>query len=96
MIIEPRFLILDDTIYLMAVTYSRGTITAIQGPYQCKGMAGESAEQLAQGLTTALHKALHAEKVLELGDLPEEIQNQIQESLASEGSPSVSEVEDAK
>lgn len=78
MISRPRFLRLDnDRLYLMDVTYQKGQIVDIKGPYQCVSGPKEDAETFAKELNILIFSAVHESEILTLKDLPEKHQEEI-------------------
>ena len=81
MIKEARFLVVNTVPYLVSVTKDKGEIVDLHGPYQCIGSEGMSVEAFVQEFTGLMVTALHADKPLELHDLPEKIKADVEAAL---------------
>lgn len=88
MITKPRFLIVSNIPYLVSVTYNKGKVTSVAGPFVCKGVDGSTVEEVVKGLTELLVEALHSSKPLELIDLPKDIRDVVEAQLSSSQSES--------
>ena len=85
---HPRFLNVNEILYLVQVSYDKGNIVAVNGPFVCKGIKGSEPEDIVRGLTSLLLDALHSSKPLLLSDLPKDIRDTVEAQLSSSQSES--------
>jgi hypothetical protein len=78
---QTRFLKLNNKLYLVEASLNEGNIVDIAGPYQCVSGENVSPQQFIQSLSERLMQALHGGKVLELADLPEKIQESLNNQI---------------
>lgn len=81
MITRPRFLCIEERLYLMSATYQAGQIVELSGPYQVVGDPGVGAMELMTAMSRLMLEAQHEHRVLKLEDLPEKIRKQVETAI---------------
>jgi len=88
MILKPRLIRIEGRLQLCMVTYENGVIVDLNGPVQCSSDIDASKEEFVKGLDEMLGEAVHGSHVLEMSDLPEDIQQGIKDGLEAQSSSS--------
>lgn len=88
MIIKPRLIRIEKRLQLCMVTYENGNIVDLNGPLQCSSDIDATKEEFVKGLDELLGESVHGSHVLEMSDLPEDIQQGIRDGLEAQSSSS--------
>ncbi len=76
--IEPRFLIIQDKVYLVNVEFNeKAEITSVTGAYQCVSTVGMSVTDFVGALMSTCARALNGKSTLHFNDLPKSVQDSI-------------------
>jgi hypothetical protein len=90
MIIKPRLIRIEGRLQLCMVTYEDGNIVDLNGPVQCSSDIDATKEEFVKGLDEMLGESVHGSHVLEMTDLPDDIQQGIKDGLEAQSSSSES------
>ena len=82
---EPRFLVVQDNLYMVSVTWKYGALATLDGPYQCVGAPGLTTEQFVQQISQLMRDAAN-KPTLAISDLPEAVRAQVEADLAAKAS----------
>ncbi len=72
-----RFLEIEGRLHLVMVKLNLGQVVDVVGKVECIGDPNRSAAEVAQGLVKLAMEALHGGPVLQVADLPEDVQKRL-------------------